>query len=186
MKILVGVSNRHCHLTEDTYVQLFGNNKLEKHKDLVQPGEFASTSKIIIKKGDREIKEVRVLGPFRDYDQVEISKTDAYKLKINPPVRRSGDLLNSETVALIGPRGMGILTEGVIIANRHIHFSIDDAKKFGVEDNQLINVKVGGIKGGSMHVRAKIQNPSVIELHIDTDDANSFLLTTGDEVEADI
>ena len=91
MRIKVGVSNRHVHLTKEVYFKLFGEENLEKDRDLDQPGQFASKSYVTIKKGEREIPHVRILGPFRNYNQIEISRTDAYKLKVNPPVRDSGD-----------------------------------------------------------------------------------------------
>jgi len=183
VKIPVGVSNRHCHLTEETHIKLFGTNHIEKVKDLSQPGEFASTSKVTIKNGNREIANVRVLGPFRNYNQVEISKTDAYKLRVEPPVRKSGDIIGSEVITLIGPCGEIVLEDGCIIANRHVHFQVEEAKRYNIKEDQIIMVKINGEKKGSIEAFAKILEQSYLELHIDIDDANAFLLTNGDEVE---
>ena len=131
ININIGVSNRHVHLKEEDFKILFGEQiSLEKGKDLTQPGEFSSTCKLTIKTEKDSIEDVRVLGPLRDYTQVEISKTDAYKLGINPPVRESGDILNSEKVTLVGPVGSIDLNEGCIIATRHIHLTNNDVKKY--------------------------------------------------------
>ncbi len=184
MKIKVGVSARHAHLKEDTYIKLFGNNNIEKLRDLDQPGQYASTSTITIKKDDIEIKNVRVLGPFRNYNQVEISRTDAYKLKTNPPVRASGDIKQSESITLIGPKGKVKLDEGLILANRHIHIDKKTQKQLGLENIKTVSIKIEGEKGGILNnVTIKAQEPSSLRLHLDTDDANAFNLKNDDEVE---
>ena len=100
MKVKIGVSNRHVHLTHDDYVLLFGNETIKKERDLVQKGQFASSSKVTIKTDKNYIENVRVLGPFRNYTQVEISKTDSYFLGINPPIRNSGDLTDANACFL--------------------------------------------------------------------------------------
>ena len=106
MKISIGVSNRHVHLTKEHLSILFGANyELEKKNDLTQPGQYASTAVVTIKTSKSEIDNVRVLGPIRNYTQVEISKTDAYKLGLNPPVRNSGDLGGSAHITIVGPNG---------------------------------------------------------------------------------
>ena len=121
MKVTIGVSNRHVHLKEEHLYELFGDDyKLEKRNDLTQPGQFASTALVSLKTSKGILENVRVLGPLRNYTQVEISKTDAYKLGVNPPVRNSGDLDNSESITIIGPRGEITIEEGCIIATRHI------------------------------------------------------------------
>ena len=114
MQVILGVSNRHVHLKEEDYKILFGDEPLNKVKDLRQPGQFASDKLVTIKNGDREINHVRVLGPIRNYTQVEISKTDAYTLKLNPPIRTSGDLEGSSPITIIGPKGKIDLKEGCI------------------------------------------------------------------------
>ena len=116
MKVSIGVSNRHVHLTREHFKILFGEGKeLEKRNDLTQPGQFASTSIVTIKTDKSEIENVRVLGPFRAYTQVEISKTDDYKLGLNPPIRDSGNLKGSSPITIIGPSGVVDLEEGCII-----------------------------------------------------------------------
>lgn len=179
MKIKVGVSNRHIHLKQEDLDILFGHS-LSKRNDLKQPNQFASNETLTIKTDKSEINNVRVLGPVRSYTQIEISKTDAYKLGINPPVRNSGDLVNSEIVTLIGPNG-SIKTNGCIIANRHIHITKKDKLKFNLPDKVL--VKIEGEKKGVIEVEVKESDEAYLELHLDTDDANAFLLNNDDEVD---
>lgn len=182
MDVVLGVSNRHVHLCERDLKILFGENyKLEIAKNLVQPGEFASNSFVTIKTVKGEFERVRVLGPLRSYTQVEISKTDAFKLGINPPVRDSGDLSGSERVTLIGPNGSVDLNEGCIIATRHIHMNPEEVKKYGFEGVKSVNVELPGEKGGVLYnVQLKINPNYVFEMHIDTDDANAHMVKTGD------
>ena len=184
MKIQVGVSNRHIHLTKEAYKILCGDKEIEELRPLNQPGMFASTDTFTIKTEKSEIPNVRLLGPFREYNQVEISKTDAYKLGVNPPVRTSGDLKDSESITIIGPNGELHLDEGVIIADRHIHLTEDMKKFYGLEGKTKVNVLVKGEKGGIMfNVDLKVSDEAYFEMHIDTDDANAFMLKQGDIVE---
>ncbi len=179
MKTTVGISNRHVHLKQSDLDILFGQDLTVKNK-INQPGQFAANELVTIKTDKAEISNVRVLGPVRGYTQIEISKTDAYKLGLNPPVRTSGDLENSEVVTLIGPKG-SIKTNGCIIADRHLHITYQDKEKYHMPDK--IYVKVGGIKPGIIEVNVKASDEAYFEIHLDTDDANAFLLKNGDEVE---
>ena len=181
MKVMINVSNRHVHLCKKDLETLFGKNfELEKKKDLIQPGEFASEQTLTIKTEKSEIENVRVLGPIRNYTQVEISKTDAFKLGINPPVRDSGDLKESEKITLIGPKGTVNLEEGCILAARHIHLTPEDVKNFGLEGKKQVNVKVDGERGALLYnVHLKISENYKFEMHIDTDEANALLLKSG-------
>ena len=184
MKVILGVSNRHVHLTQDDYNTLFGDEPMNKVKDLRQPGQFASDKFVTLKNGDRQINHVRVLGPIRNYTQVEISKTDSYTLKLNPPIRTSGDLEGSSPITLIGPKGELHLDKGCILANRHIHISPEEVKKYNLEGVKKVKVKVDGEKGGILNnVHLKIIDPSLLEMHIDTDEGNAFGVKTGDELE---
>ena len=184
MKVILGVSNRHVHLKEQDYKTLFGDEPINKVKDLRQPGQFATDKFVTIKNGEKEIKNVRVLGPLRNYTQVEISKTDAYTLKLNPPIRTSGDLKDSSPITVIGPKGSINLKEGCILANRHLHISEEEVKKYGLEGVVKVKVKVDGEKGGVLNnIYLKIQEPSLLEMHIDTDEGNAFGLKTGNELE---
>lgn len=185
MDVKVGVSNRHVHLCERDLKILFGNDySLEVKRMLVQPGEFASNSLVTIKTDKSEINNVRVLGPVRSYTQVEISKTDAFKLGINPPVRDSGDLAGSAGVTIIGPNGSIDLNEGCIIATRHIHITPTEVHQFGFDGLKHVNVRVPGDKGGILYnVALKISDNYAFEMHIDTDDANAHLISSGDVLE---
>ena len=184
MEVSVGVSNRHVHLKKEDLEVLFGvGYELEFYKPLKQPGQFASTDKVTIKTDKAEIENVRILGPVRNYTQVEISKTDAFKLGINPPVRASGDLKGSAGITIVGPKGTLKLNEGCIIADRHIHITPNQVKEFGL-DKEEVSVKIKGIKGGILEqVHLKIDENSYFELHLDTDDANAHLISDGDIVE---
>jgi len=174
------ISNRHVHLTKDMYDLLF-DEQITVKNNLSQTGEFASNQTLTIKKGDKEIKNVRVLGPFRNYTQVEISKKDARLLGVNPPVRRSGDLESSEKITLVTDK-FEIETDGVIISKRHVHMNKEDARNFGVEDKQNVQIRIDGDKSGIVDAEVKISDNGVYELHIDTDDANAFLLDDYDKV----
>ena len=181
MKVRIGVSNRHVHLTRDDFVKLFGNIDLEIDKELYQPGQFASKCRVTIKTSKSVINNVRVMGPFRNYTQIEISKTDAYILGLNPPVRTSGDLDGSEVVTLVGPNG-SLVTSGCIIADRHIHITVEDKKKYNLNDS--LRVELGNVKKSILYdVHLKISPESRMEMHIDTDDANGNFVKTGDEGE---
>ncbi len=182
MQIKVGVSARHIHLTKEHLELLFGEGyQLEVLKNLSQPGEFASQEKVDLKSDKDVIEGVRVLGPLRKYTQVEISKTDAVKLGLNPPVRESGDVDNSSPITIIGPKGTVHLAHGCIIATRHIHITSEEVTKYGLEGVSVVKVKIGGLKGGIMdNVSLKVSDNYSYEMHIDTDDANAHLINHGD------
>ena len=182
MEVKIGVSNRHVHLKQEHLEILFGKNyELEIKNMLVQPGQFASTSTLTIKTEKSEIQNVRVLGPVRNYTQVEISKTDAFKLGLNPPIRDSGDLEGSAPIELIGPNGSIKLEEGCIIANRHIHITPKQVEELGLTGVEKVSVELKGEKGGIINnVYLKIDENFALEMHIDTDDANAHLIKTGD------
>ena len=184
MKVILGVSNRHVHLKKEDYEVLFGNEQINKVKELRQPVQYATDKFVTIKNGDRQINHVRILGPIRNYTQVEISKTDAYTLKLNPPIRTSGDLKGSSPITIIGPNGELHLNEGCILANRHIHISPEEVKQYNLEGVKKVKVKIDGEKGGILNnVYLKIQEPSLLEMHIDTDEGNAFNIKTGDVLE---
>lgn len=180
MKVPVGISMRHVHLTESIYWQLF-DEELQVVRPLNQIGEFASDKFVTLKTAKNTLEKVRIVGPFRQYNQVEISKTDSYTLGINPPVRMSGNVEDSLGIVLMTEKGMIELDQGVIIAQRHVHLSASNTK--GFKDNQLVLIKVDSLKGGYMQALTKISDNGYFELHIDTDDANSFLLENDAEVE---
>jgi putative phosphotransacetylase len=181
MEITVGVSNRHVHLTAEIYKKLFGDAELVSVKPLNQPGQFASNQKVTLKTEKSTIEGVRIIGPIRSYNQVEISKTDAIKLGLNPPVRSSGDLEGSDRITIVGPLGEVNLDKGCIIANRHIHISPSQKKEFGFENFSTVKVKLNGEKGGIIdNVYLKVAEESFFEMHIDSDDGNGHLVNQGD------
>lgn len=184
MKVVLGVSNRHVHLTREHLEILFGKGfELTKVKDLNQPTQFMSSSKVTLKTEKSFIENVRVIGDLREYTQIEISKTDAYKLGLNPPVRDSGDLENSETITIVGPTGE-VTTTGCIIADRHIHITSKQKELYGLDNVEFVDVLIGGEKGGIIsNVHLKVSDPAYYEIHLDTDDANAFLLNSGDVLE---
>ncbi|MBR3362707.1 MAG: phosphate propanoyltransferase [Bacilli bacterium] len=183
MKVIVGVSNRHVHLNKETYEKLF-KKELTKFRDLDQPTQFAANEKVSIKVNNIKMDNIRIVGPLREYNQIEISLTDAYKLKVKPPIRTSGNLKGSLPVTIIGPKGSVDLKEGLIIADRHIHITKQQMKKYNLKEKENLAVKVNGEKSGILkNVHLKVLDNSNLRLHLDTDDANSLGLKTGDEVE---
>ena len=183
--VKIGVSNRHIHLDREAMDALFGpGSELHPNKELGQPGQYASEESVTIKGPRGEIKRVRVLGPLRSQTQVEISKTDSYTLGVKPPVRESGHLEGTPGVEVIGPKGSVVLKEGVIIALRHIHMHTDDAARLGVENGQVVSVRVPGDRGGVFdNVVCRVSPKYALEMHIDVDEGNGMGLATGDYVE---
>ncbi len=176
-KVIIEVSARHCHLSQKDLVKLFGKGcKLKVLKPLSQKGEFASKEEVVLKTKDGEMK-LRVLGPARKKTQVEISMTEARKLKINPPLRLSGDIKKSEKGILIGPKGKITLKEGIIIAKRHIHCDPLTAKKLKLKQNQKVRVKTFGDRSLIFdNVIVRIDKSFVLRMHLDTDEGNASLV----------
>ena len=155
--------------------------ELKKKYDLSQFGEFASEQVLTIKSDKGEIPNVRICGPFRKYNQIEISKRDARLLGLEPPVRRSGDLRGSLKIKLVTPKDC-VETDGLVIANRHVHMSNIEAKYYGVQDKQIVKIKIPGDKSGIVDAEVKITDNGFYEFHVDTDDANAFLIEDNDLV----
>ena len=184
MKISVGISNRHIHLTEDDYQILFGNGNIEKVRDLHQKGEFASNSFVTIQGSKGVIEHVRVIGPFRHYTQVEVSKTDSYLLGIHPPVRKSGDMEDGEMVTIIGSVGKIEQKKCAIIAERHIHLTKEQSKYYQFDETKTLNIVIKGEKAAILNnVHLKVSDSAFFELHLDTDDSNACNLKNGDIVD---
>jgi putative phosphotransacetylase len=184
-KIPVGLSNRHLHLTTKDLETLFGKGaKLTKLRNLSQPGQFAANETVTLVGPKGKMKKVRILGPVRKETQVEVSKTDSYILGIKPPVRISGDIKGSGGIKIIGPEGKIDLREGVIIAQRHIHMSPEEAKSFGVKDGDVVKVKVAGERALIFdNVMIRSGPTHRLDFHIDIDEANAAGLSQGDSVE---
>ncbi|MBR3879593.1 MAG: phosphate propanoyltransferase [Clostridia bacterium] len=185
-EIPVGISNRHIHLSQEHLEILFGKGySLTHFKDLSQPGQYACKETLtIVGPSMRSIEGVRVLGPVRRASQVEISVTDSYILKVKPPVRESGKIAGSAPITIIGPKGIVQLSEGCIIANRHIHMSPDDAAHFGVKDGDYIDVDAmsGTKRTRWFDVQVRVHKDFRLEMHVDTDDANAVGFKNGSTV----
>lgn len=178
MKVKIEVSARHVHLRATTYYQLFGKKKPIKKKKLSLKGEWALEQKVVLKGKKGEIDRVRVLYPFRDYDQVEISRTDCFILGVFGPVRDSHELNLEGTpgISLIGPRGKVDLEKGVIIAWRHIHMNLEDAGRLGLKDGDIVKVDIDNdprsLVFENVLVRVSGHHNKTV-MHIDTDEGNA-------------
>ena len=174
-KIKIEVSARHLHLKKEDFEKLFGEGvELTVMKELSQPGMFAASETVKIKDEFFEIEKIRIVGPLRDYTQIEISETEARKFKIDPPLRRSGDIKNSPGMTIIGPKGKVKIDDGVIIAKRHIHMTPADAEEINAKDGDLLKVKVAGERGLVFeNVVARVDENFSLAMHIDTDEGNA-------------
>ncbi len=182
--IPVGVSARHVHLTQQHVETLFGSGYELTHKKTLMGGQFAANEQVtIVGTKLRAIENVRILGPVRSASQVEISRTDAFKLGISAPLRESGDISGSAPIAIVGPKGAIYLQEGCIVAKRHIHMTPADAKAAGVKDKDNISVQAESERATVFeNVRVRVDDSFTLEMHIDTDEANASGLKTGDLV----
>ena len=183
--IKVGVSARHVHLSQNDLETLFGKGYELTPKKMLMGDQYAAEECVtLVSPSLRTIEGVRVLGPVRKDSQIEISRTDTFKLKVSPPVRPSGEIKGSAPMALVGPKGSVFLNEGCIIANRHIHMTPADAKKYGVVDNDVVDVEIQNSKPTRYYnVQVRVREDFDTEMHIDTDDANASAIKTGDRVE---
>ena len=181
MKIPIEISARHIHITKQHLEVLFGAGyRLRPKRELSQPGQFAAQETVSLVGPRGQIENVRILGPCRDYTQVEIALTDAYHLGIKPPVRCSGNLAGSAPITIIGPKGKLDLAEGAILAWRHIHFDPDSAQSAGVEDGQMVKVRVEGERGLIFfNVRVRVSPHYKLAMHLDTDEANAAGIQPG-------
>ena len=179
--IPIGVSARHVHLSKEHMEALFGvGHMLTPHKELMG-GQFAAAETIsLVGRNPSAILKARVLGPLRAATQVEISLTDSRALGLSAPLRDSGNILGSQAITLIGPCGTVYLKEGCIVARRHIHMSPADAARYGVKDNDVVKVEIDGPRGGIFsEVLVRVDASFTLEMHIDTDEANAFGITSG-------
>ncbi|MEW6407853.1 MAG: phosphate propanoyltransferase [Patescibacteria group bacterium] len=182
MKIPLEVSARHCHLSQSDLDILFGKNyKLQKIKDLSQPGQFAAVQTVTILGPKGKIERVRVLGPLRSKTQVEISKTDGFILGVLPPLRISGDLVGSAGIRILGPKSEINLKEGLIVAWRHLHCSPQEAKNLGIKNSDLISVKAEGERGLVFaNIVVRVDKNFRLACQLDTDEANAAGVRQGD------
>lgn len=182
--IPVGVSNKHIHLSKEHLEILFGPDyRLTEKKALGQPGQYAAEETVTVRGPKGEFKNVRILGPVRPKTQLEISKTDSFKLGVKSPIKESGDLTGSPGLELIGPKGKVKLEEGTIVALRHIHMTPEEARKMEVKDGDFVDVKVYGQRSATMsNVLIRVSDKYSLEMHVDTDEANAMGLKNKDQV----
>ncbi len=177
---IVETSARHVHVTQEHLEILFGKGAvLTKKKDLSQPGQFACEERVEVVGPKKSLANVSILGPVRPATQVELSATDARSIGITAPIRESGDVAGSAGCKLIGPCGEVEISEGVIIAKRHIHLTPADAEELGVKDKDVVYVKVDtdGRKAILGDVVCRVSEKFARAMHIDTDEANAISAT---------
>lgn len=182
-RIPVAVSARHAHLSQATVERLFGPGyQLKIHKMLSQTGQYAAQETVTLIGPRGRISGVRLMGPPRGHDQVEISRTDEFVLGIDAPVRISGDLANTPGITIEGPAGTTTIPSGVITARRHIHMNPDDARRFGVRDCDVVEVRIDS-EGRDLtfgDVTVRVHPTFTLEMHLDTDEANAAGIERGD------
>lgn len=173
--ILVETSARHVHVTEADLEILFGkDHKLTPKKELSQPGQYACVERVDVVGPKNTIKGVSILGPTRKATQIEVSYTDARTLGLNPPVRESGNITGSAPCKIVGPAGEVEVAEGVIVAQRHIHMTPKNAEEFGVNDQQVVSVKVNSSRSVIFcDTVIRVSEKFAPAMHIDTDESNA-------------
>ena len=175
-KFIVETSARHVHLTAEAFATLFGEGKeLTVKKMLSQPGQFASEERVTIVGPKKSLPNVSILGPFRKANQVELSATDARSIGIVAPIRESGDVAGSGACKIVGPEGEIEISEGVIVAKRHIHLTPADAEEMGVKQKDIVWVRLDtdGRKAILGDVVCRVSDSYALAMHIDTDESNA-------------
>ncbi|MDO5038046.1 MAG: phosphate propanoyltransferase [Tissierellia bacterium] len=178
----IGVSNRHLHVDQETCDILFGKGHgLTVKAPVKQKGQFAANEKVDLVSPEGKITGVRILGPIRKENQVELSLADARALRLKVPVRDSGDHRGTPGLTLVGPKGSVKIDQGVIVAARHIHVPSDLAKKYQIVDGQMAQVSIGGQRGLLYHhVLLRVREDYVLEMHLDVEEANAGGIKNGD------
>lgn len=179
VNVSIGISNRHIHLTKETYELLF-DEPLTKKADLNQIGQFSANQTVRIKTPEGTFENVRIVGPFRSYNQLEIAHSDARKLGLKPPVRRSGEVAGTPEV-IVETAKNSLTIACAIIANRHVHMNPQKAQELGVSNGDKLKLQLEGEKSGVIDIEATVTDNGYFEVHLDTDDANAFLLENGSE-----
>ncbi len=177
-KIMVETSARHVHVTKEDLAVLFGEGyQLTKKKDLSQPGQFACEERVAVIGPKSQFPAVSILGPERKQTQVEISASDARAIGVTAPVRESGDLKDSGACKIVGPKGEIEISEGVIIAKRHIHMTPADAAEYGCKDKDIVSVKIDSPERSLIFgdVVVRVSDSYALAMHIDTDESNAVL-----------
>ena len=176
MEVLVETSARHVHITQEVLETLFGKGyQLTKKKDLSQPGQYACAERVDIVGPKKTLAGVSILGPVRPETQVELSLTDARSIGVAAPIRESGDIAGSGACKMVGPCGEVELSEGVIVAKRHIHMTTADAERMGLSDKQVVSVQVPS-NGRALifgDVVVRVSDKYALAMHIATDESNA-------------
>lgn len=180
-QVLVEISARHVHVSQEDLETLFGKGyELTVKKELSQPGQFACEERVKVIGAKGEFPAVSILGPVRKETQVEVSLTDARSIGVQAPVRESGDLEGSGACKLVGPAGEVELEKGVIAAKRHIHATTADAEKMGLENGEIVSVEIPTANGRNLtfgDVVVRVSDSYALAMHIDTDEANAAGMT---------
>jgi propanediol utilization protein len=185
-KLVVNISARHMHITQETLEKLFGKGaELTVHKPLYQDGYFASEQMVtIIGPRHRTITNLRILGPTRPEDQIELSFTDGIALGVNLPVRMSGNIEGTPGCIVLGPKGHVELNQGLIRAQRHAHMHPDDAAYYGVKDKDMMKLSVKGAAPATFEdIICRVSPKVKLEVHLDTDEGNACDLANASHVE---
>jgi putative phosphotransacetylase len=185
-KLVVNISARHCHVTQEDLERLFGKgHRLTPFKELYQDGFFAAQETVtIIGPRHRMVPNLRILGPCRDHSQVELAFTDAISLGLDVPVRRSGDHRDSPGCYLLGPAGMIELPRGVIRHERHVHMGPMDAAHYGVKDGDRLHLRVKSSCSAVLEdLLCRVSPNTKLEVHLDTDEGNAIDLIRATKVE---
>ncbi len=182
--VVAGVSNRHVHLSREHLNILYGQGyALTRYRDLRQPNQYAAKETIGVATASGYLDKVRILGPVRKSTQFELSASDARRLRIDPPYAKSGSKESCSPVILIGPEGNVVLETGIAIAWRHLHLSIEEGARLNLEDGDEVDIEVSGDRGVIFRkVWVRVSSKMISEFHVDTDEANSCGLRTGDKV----
>ncbi|OGS04984.1 MAG: hypothetical protein A3J70_14945 [Elusimicrobia bacterium RIFCSPHIGHO2_02_FULL_61_10] len=184
LPVPVGISNRHVHLTKEDFKTLFGADADDTQlKSVKQPGQYACNERVAVEGPKGSLNDVRMIGPYRKYSQVEVSLGDARRLGVEPPIRDSGKLENSPGIRLTGPKGSVTIKQGLILSKRHIHFNVREGAAYKVRDGQEVRVLCGaGTERETIFERVlcRVSDAYSLELHLDVEEANAAGLRNGD------
>lgn len=179
-EVLLETSARHVHLSQEDLFTLFGEGyELTVKKELSQPGQYACQERVDVVGPKRTLSGVSILGPVRNATQVELSLTDARSIGLSAPIRESGDIAGSAGCKLVGPKGEIEITEGVIVAKRHIHATPEDAERLNVKDKEIVSLKVTNDSRSTIFgdVVVRVSPSYALAAHFDTDEANAAALS---------
>ena len=181
LQVVVGVSNRHAHLSKEDLCTLFGLNAMTVYRKVRQPSDFAAEQTVSVSGPRGTFPKLRLMGPCRAKTQVELSRSDCITLGIDAPITQSGHLADAGPIDIVGPAGKIHVEHGVMVAARHIHLGPSHARAFGVADQELVKVAFDGQRGGVLdNFIIRVKDDWIPEIHLDTDEANALGLRDGD------